>query len=112
MKRLITEQLIEWKHKNNRKPLIIRGARQVGKTYSISEFANQHFNTVIKIDFEKQTQLKKIFEDDLSVKKIIELIELESDCDITPGTTLLFFDEVQLCPHFRWEELNSCSCIP
>lgn len=98
MKRLITKQLNEWKNKENRKPLIIRGARQVGKTYSISAFANQNFNSFIKIDFEKQIQLKKIFEGDLSVKKIIELIELETDCDITPTTTLLFFDEVQLCP--------------
>ncbi|NCC62475.1 MAG: DUF4143 domain-containing protein [Verrucomicrobiae bacterium] len=98
MKRLITDQLIEWKSRRNRKPLIIRGARQVGKTHSITEFGVRYFEHYVKIDFEKQIQIRKVFEGDLSPKRLVNLIELETDVDIVAGETLLFLDEIQLCP--------------
>jgi uncharacterized protein len=98
MKRLISDKLIEWKTRRNRKPLVIRGARQVGKTYSVSEFGHSSFDYYVKIDFEKQIQLRKIFEGDLSPKRLIQLIELETGHDIIAGRTLLFMDEIQLCP--------------
>ena len=61
MKREITKELIDWKNRTNRKPLIVRGARQVGKTYTIEQFASSHFKNMIKINFEEQNELKSIF---------------------------------------------------
>ncbi|MDA3800222.1 MAG: AAA family ATPase [Kiritimatiellae bacterium] len=98
MRRQITKKLVEWKDRQNRKPLIIRGARQVGKTYSITEFGHQFFKYQIKIDFEKNVQLRKVFQGDLSPKRLVQLIELETEIDIIEGETLLFMDEIQLCP--------------
>lgn len=98
MKRMIAAKLVEWQKKTNRKPLIVRGARQVGKTFSINEFGHKNFSSYIKIDFERQIQLRQIFDDDLSPRRLIDLIELETGLNIIPGETLLFFDEIQLCP--------------
>lgn len=98
MKRNIINFLANWKKKPNRKPLIIRGARQVGKTYTITDFGKNHFDKFIKLDFEKSPRLKKIFNDDLDVRNIFEMIELEIGVEIIVGKTLLFFDEIQLCP--------------
>jgi len=98
MKRSISKDLILWKKKKSRKPLIIRGARQVGKTYSIEEFGRNSFNSYVKIDFEKHVRLRSIFEKDLDPQKIIDLISLEVNEDIIPEETLLFFDEIQFCP--------------
>jgi uncharacterized protein len=97
MKRLIEEKLYNWKVSTSRKPLIVRGARQVGKTYSIEAFGRENFKNVIKIDFEQTPSFNKIFDGDFDVAKIIELIEIEKDSDIVLGDTLLFFDEIQLC---------------
>jgi predicted AAA+ superfamily ATPase len=98
MKRNIIDFFINWKNKTNRKPLIIRGARQVGKTYTITDFGENHFDNFVKLDFEKTPRLIKIFNGDLDARNIIELIELETDTEIIIGKTLLFFDEIQLCP--------------
>ena len=98
MKRLISKQLADWKEKPNRKPLIVRGARQVGKTYSITELGENAFTRYVKLDFEKQLGLRRIFEGDLSPSRLIQLIELETGADIVAGETLLFLDEIQLCP--------------
>jgi len=98
MKRLITNKLIEWKNRQNRKPLIVRGARQVGKTHSITDFGEHFFKRHVKIDFEKQIQLRKVFQGDLSPKRLVQLIELETETDLVAGETLLFLDEIQLCP--------------
>lgn len=98
MIRLIEQKLSEWKSRINRKPLIIRGARQVGKTYTIDYFGKNNFKTYIKIDFEKQSRLNEIFNDDLDPKIIFDRILLELNIDASPNETLLFFDEIQLCP--------------
>ena len=98
MKRNIINFFINWKNKTNRKPLIIRGARQVGKTYTITDFGKNHFDEFVKLDFEKMPRLIKIFDGDLDARNIIELIELEIGAEIVIGKTLLFFDEIQLCP--------------
>lgn len=98
MKRLISEKLLEWKSRPNRKPLIVRGARQVGKTYSIDEFGTHAFKRFVKVDFEKQVRLRKVFEGDLSPQRLVQLIGIETEADITAGESLLFLDEVQLCP--------------
>ena len=98
MKRNIVNFFTNWKNSASRKPLIVRGARQVGKTYTITEFGKNCFNNLVKIDFEKQSRLKKIFDGDFNIKNIIEMIELELQTEIIAGKTLLFFDEIQLCP--------------
>jgi predicted AAA+ superfamily ATPase len=98
MKRLITERLIEWKSRSNRRPLIVRGARQVGKTFSIDEFGEQTFRHVLKVDFEKQARFRRVFDGDLCPQRLLQLIELEAEADIVAGESLLFLDEIQLCP--------------
>ena len=97
MKRDIDINLVEWKKSEFRKPLIIRGARQVGKTYSVCRFGENHFETFIKLDFERDRTSHRIFQEDLSAEKLILEIEVHSDTRIDPGKTLLFFDEIQEC---------------
>ncbi len=98
MYRSISHKLLNWKNQKKHKPLILRGARQVGKTYSIEEFAKEQFKHFIKIDFEKEPSLSKIFEGDLSPQKIFDRILIEKGKDYSLETTLIFFDEIQTCP--------------
>ena len=97
MKRDIEQRLLEWKQSENRKPLIIRGARQVGKTYTITAFGDRHYDSCIKLDFEKDLSLMRVFEGNLSPEKIILELELFFNTKIIPGKTLLFMDEIQQC---------------
>jgi len=97
MDRNIDLKLSDWKTQAFRKPLIIRGARQVGKTYSVSTFGKTCFESFIKLDFERNRSIHKIFNQDLSVQQIIRDIEIFSEQKITAGKTLLFFDEIQEC---------------
>ena len=98
MKRVINNQLIEWKDSDRRKPLIIRGMRQVGKTYAVNHFGKENFHNVVYIDFEKQQLLHQIFDGNLNTEQIISELELTLKGKITPGRTLLFLDEIQACP--------------
>lgn len=98
MKRTIFQSLVKWQQASERKPLIIRGARQVGKTYTVTELGENHFKRFVKIDFEKQMTLRKIFSEDLQINRMIELIEIATNTQIIPGETLLFLDEIQHCP--------------
>ena len=97
MERQIDAKLLGWKKSEFRKPLIIRGARQVGKTFSVSSFGENHFETFIKIDFERDRTSHRIFEGDLSAKKLLSELEIHANKMIIPGKTLLFFDEIQEC---------------
>ena len=97
MYRFIDDFLIKWKTEKRRKPLIIRGARQVGKTYSITHFAANNFKNLIKIDFEREPGLKNIFDHDLDPKRISKELELIKNIKIERENTLLFFDEIQEC---------------
>jgi len=97
MKRTIDQNLINWKNQTFRKPLILRGARQVGKTFSMTYFGKTCFDSLIKLDFERDRSIHKIFDQDLSAEKIIQDIELFSGIKVVPGKTLLFFDEIQEC---------------
>ena len=97
MNREITNELINWKNRTNRKPLIVRGARQVGKTYTIEQFANTHFKNAIKINFEEQIELKPLFKTQRTEQILNELSILYST-DIIHGETLIFLDEIQACP--------------
>ncbi len=86
-----------WKNEKNRKPLIIRGARQVGKTWLVNYFGGSDFDKLININFEFQPQMKSCFIS-LNPMEIIQRIELSLNVEIIPGKTLLFLDEIQECP--------------
>ncbi len=99
MKRLIDAQLADWKNHHRRKPLILRGARQVGKTHTVNQLAKDHFNDqLIAVDLEKNRQLHSLFGDHLDPRKIISALEVIFRKKIIPGKTLLFIDEIQSCP--------------
>lgn len=98
MHRAAESQLKSWKTDKFRLPLIVRGARQVGKSYLIQTFGNANFKQCITINFELQLQYRQCFEGELTPQKIISQIELLSNQRCIPGETLLFLDEVQECP--------------
>jgi predicted AAA+ superfamily ATPase len=97
MKRIFTEKLINWKNSKTRNPLIVKGIRQCGKTYSISEFGRKHFSQMHYVNFEKDGQFAKIFEPDLNPERIITELSFILDNPINVTTDLLFFDEIQVC---------------
>jgi len=98
MKRIIYKKLLEWKKNSSRKPLLVRGARQVGKTYSIIEFGQQNFSQVHLFNFERNPELKTIFELNLDSVRIFSELELVIGKKISTDHDLLFFDEIQECP--------------
>jgi len=97
MKRAIMDFFLLWKNSLNRKPLIVRGARQVGKTYAIEEFGKDYFDAFVKINFEETPELKDVFKTN-DVAEIIQSIELFSGTKLTGEKALLFLDEIQACP--------------
>lgn len=96
MRRDLLINLEEWKEHPFRKPLIIRGARQVGKSWLIEEFGKQ-FESYIKINFEQNPEAKQFFEGDIHIPRLLEKLNLFSGKTIVPGKTLLFLDEIQEC---------------
>ena len=98
MYREIKADLIKWKDNQKRKPLLLTGVRQCGKTYVVSEFAEENFDNFININFEKNEKIADIFDYDFDVHRIISEIEVAMSSEITPGKTLVFFDEIQQCP--------------
>lgn len=103
MKRFITEKLIEWKNSKDRKPLILKGARQVGKTYILKEFGNNNYESVAYFNFDHDNGLAELFNSTKDPKRIIEQLSLAAGKKISPSTTLIIFDEIQECP----DALNS-----
>lgn len=97
MKRLIEQELVQWKESSRRKPLVLRGARQVGKTWLVEQVLAKDFEALVKIDLEKRRDLHTVFGDNLEPKRILNLLELATG-KIIPGKTLLFLDEIQACP--------------
>ena len=98
LKRKIDKYLIDWKNNKDRMPLIIKGARQVGKTASIRKFAKNNYKSFIEINFALQNEYKSIFENGYEVDKIIKNISLiNPSYEFIPGETLIFFDEMQDC---------------
>ncbi|MEA3494603.1 MAG: AAA family ATPase [Bacteroidota bacterium] len=95
MKRQIEDYLKQWKSNKNRKPLIIRGARQVGKTYTITKFGEKHFKQYLKINLEENENLKSFFKDK-NPRNIINELSVFFNKPIIPGKSLLFIDEIQL----------------
>lgn len=112
MKRLALQELIKWKNSSNRKPLIIKGARQVGKTYLLKLFAEQEFPQHFYINFEKQPGLAKLFTENLDPKRIINELSFTFKKQINPQTDLLIFDEIQACPKALTALKYFCEDLP
>lgn len=103
MKRNAMQSLINWKNDPERKPLILRGARQVGKTWLMKEFGQTCYANYVYFNFDEEDELKSIFQTNKNPHRIIELLSMISGEKIQPGETLILFDEIQECP----EALNA-----
>ena len=100
LKRKVDAYLMAWKNNPDRKPLIIKGARQIGKTRSIEEFAKKNYASVIQINFVEQKKYRDIFNDGFEVDTILKNISLlNPEFKFIPGNTIFFFDELQACPN-------------
>lgn len=98
MKRKIMQRLINWKGKGkNRKPLVLNGARQVGKTYLLKEFGQDHFQNIVYVNLEINRQVRAYFEENLEPKKILQFLEVFAEDRIVPEDTLIILDEIQAC---------------
>lgn len=98
MFRFIEDRLVSWKNARRRKPLILKGARQVGKTKSLKRFGETKFDTVVVADMERNPDWHRVFESNLDPRRICAELEILTDRKIVPGRTLLFIDEIQACP--------------
>lgn len=103
MFRYIKQELIEWKNSKDRKPLIIRGARQVGKTYILKEFGNEQYENVAYFNFDHDENLKELFKMTKDPKRILDQLTFATGSVINKQTTLIILDEIQECP----DALNS-----
>jgi len=97
IKRNIEQKLIKWKESVHRKPLILRGARQVGKTFSLEKFGENNFKQTAYFNFDEQAELKQFFKDTKDVHRILRNLSLVFGNEIKPDTTLIVFDEIQEC---------------
>lgn len=98
MKRLALQTLVNWKSKENRKPMIINGARQVGKTWLMEEFGKNYYKEILNINFERNSRIRTLFETDLDPNRLLLGLELEHGHKIDADNTLIIFDEIQAMP--------------
>lgn len=98
MKRDFINDLVAWRNNPRRKPLLVTGVRQCGKTHTLKEFGASYFDNVCYVNFESSSHYASIFDYDFDVKRIIKEIEFMEQCKITAGKTLLIFDEIQEAP--------------
>ena len=103
MKRNAIQELVAWKSSEDRKPMVLKGARQVGKTWLMKEFGQNYYDSYVYFNFDEEDELKSIFEANKNPRRIIELLSLITGEKILPGKTLVIFDEIQECP----EALNT-----
>lgn len=102
MKRKIEKRLLEWKDNHSQTCLLVKGARQVGKTYSLDRFARENYKYYTYLNFDENPAYRAIFDGDLDVETLIKQISLRvSDAELEPGETILFLDEIQNCPRAR-----------
>ena len=97
MERKIVNKLLEWKNSPRRMPLIVTGARQVGKTFSLLEFGKQCYKNTVYLNFENNRVLHQIFERDLNPERLLQELSAHTGETILKSDTLLFFDEIQTC---------------
>lgn len=112
MKRFITDSLIAWKNSKTRKPLILKGARQVGKTYILKEFGEKYYHDMVYFNFDHDEGLSDLFKNTKDPKRIIEQLALASGKKIVPNDTLIFFDEIQECPNALNSLKYFCEEVP
>ena len=98
MQRLLMDDLVRWKNSKHRKPLILWGARQVGKTWLMQEFGRQHFSQCVYVSFYNNKRMAEIFEENYNPRRILQAISIETHTSIDPQLTLIIFDEVQSAP--------------
>ncbi len=98
MERNLFVKLEQWKDKKKRKPLIIQGARQVGKTWIMKEFGKRYFDNTVYINFDNNEVMKKVFENDFDISRIVSAIKIEYGKSFNPENTLIIFDEIQEAP--------------
>jgi predicted AAA+ superfamily ATPase len=98
MRRYALDKLIAWKSSKRRKPLILQGARQVGKTWLMKYFGENYFDSIAYIDFYNNERMQYLFQGDFDIKRLIEGLQVESHTKILPEKTLIVFDEVQEVP--------------
>lgn len=103
MKRTAMEKLVAWKSSDERKPMVLKGARQVGKTWLMKEFGKNYYKSFVYFNFDEEDELKSIFETNKNPQRIIELLSMIAGEKIYPEDTMIIFDEVQECP----EALNA-----
>ena len=103
LKRNAIQKLIKWKSDEERKPMVLKGARQVGKTWLMKEFGQTYYENYVYFNFDEEDDLKSIFETNKNPHRIIELLSMIAAEKILPGETLIIFDEIQECP----EALNT-----
>ena len=103
MERKAIQELLAWKNSTDRKPLVLKGARQVGKTWLMKEFGKNYYKSHVYFNFDEEDELKSIFEANKNPQRIIELLSLIAGVKIEPERTLIIFDEIQECP----EALNA-----
>ena len=108
----IYQLLEDWKQSTRRKPLVLNGAKQVGKTYSLKHFGRESYKNVVYLNFEKDEKLCTYFEETLNPQEIIKILSTHAEMEIEPDNTLLIFDEIQACPKalnslkYFYEEAN------
>ena len=95
MERFAFKQLIEWKNRDDRKPLVITGARQVGKTWLIKDFGRKEYEQLAYINFESSSAIKMLFEQDFDINRILMAVQIETGVIVTAENTLIVFDEIQ-----------------
>ena len=98
LQRTLMSSLLAWKQSRNRKPLLLRGARQTGKTWIMNEFARQNYAKMARIDFMANERSHAFFDNDFDINRILQALAIETGVDITPRDTLVVFDEIQECP--------------
>lgn len=98
MERYAMQKLVQWKQRKNRKPLILKGARQVGKTWLMQEFGKRYFKNTAYLNFDRNDHMADVFEQDYNVERILMAINIETGVKIVPGETLIIFDEIQENP--------------
>lgn len=98
VKRHLMQELAAWKEKDHRKPLILKGARQVGKTWLMKEFGRLYFKKVAYITFYNNQRMKRVFDEDYDIERILVNINIEAHTEVTPEDTLIILDEIQEAP--------------
>ncbi len=112
MERQLLQDLLKWKNKSKRKPLIIQGARQVGKTWIMKEFGKRFFKNTVYINFDNNPRMKIVFEEDYDIKRIVSALKIEHGGNFEAEDTLLIFDEIQEVPKALASLKYFCEAAP